>query len=143
MGKFTIWTDGSSYGNPGPSGYGYRMDLNGKTIRLGYGPLGTMTNNEAEYLAVKKALEEAAIISDDPTGDKIIVNTDSQLLVRHAQGKYKVRKAPLVKIMEDIKLLQKEFHDVIIRHIGRKNNDVADFLANQGSTLSREQVSND
>lgn len=119
------------------------MDLDGKTIRLGYGPLGTMTNNEAEYLAVKKALEEAAVISDDPTSDKIILNTDSQLLVRHAQGKYKVRKAPLVKIMEDIKRLQKEFHDVTIRHIGRKNNDVADFLANQGSTLSREQVSND
>ena len=143
MGKFHIWTDGSSYGNPGPAGYGYRLDMNGKTLRLGYGPLGTMTNNEAEYIAVKKALEEALVLAETPEVDKVIVNTDSQLLVRHNQGKYNVTKKNLVEIMKDIVELQRGFKDVVIRHIGRKNNTIADFLANQGSTVSREQASND
>ncbi len=143
MGKFHIWTDGSSYGNPGPAGYGYRLDMNGKTLRLGYGPLGKMTNNEAEYIAVQKALEEALVLADSPETAKVIVNTDSELLVRHNQGKYNVTKKSLVKIMKDIFELQKGFKDVVIRHIGRKNNTIADFLANQGSTASREQASND
>lgn len=143
MGKFHIWTDGSSYGNPGPAGYGYRLDMNGKTLRLGYGPLGKRTNNEAEYIAVKKALEEALALADFPETDKVIVNTDSELLVRHNQGKYDVKKESLVKIMKEIVELQKDFKDVVIRHIGRKNNTIADFLANQGSTASREQASND
>ena len=117
--------------------------MNGKTLRLGYGPLGTMTNNEAEYIAVKKALEEALVLAETPEVDKVIVNTDSQLLVRHNQGKYKVTKKNLVEIMKDIVELQRGFKDVVIRHIGRKNNTIADFLANQGSTVSREQASND
>mgnify|MGYP001324672456 CR=1 FL=1 len=143
MGRFNIWTDGSSYGNPGPAGYGYRLDMNGKTMRLGFGALGTMTNNEAEYIAVKRALEEALVLTETPKSDKVIVNTDSQLLVRHNQGKYNVQKKNLVEIMTEIVELQRDFKDVVIRHIGRKNNVIADFLANQGSSISREQASND
>jgi len=143
MGKFHIWTDGSSHGNPGPSGYGYRLDLDGKTLRLGFGPLGNMTNNEAEYIAVKKALQEALVLSKEPKNDKVIVETDSQLLVRHNQGKYNVQKKNLVQIMREIVELKGDFKNVVIRHIGRKNNTVADYLANQGSTISRRQASND
>ena len=140
MGKFHIWTDGSSYGNPGPSGYGYRMDFNGDTVRLGFGPLGNMTNNEAEYIAVKKALEEATMYSNNPKQDKVIINTDSQLLVRHNDGKYNVKKPMLVKIMKDIGVLQENFLNVVIRHVGRKNNAVADYLANQGSIQSKKRT---
>ena len=143
MGKFHIWTDGSSHGNPGPSGYGYRLDLDGKTLRLGFGPLGRMTNNEAEYIAVKKALQQALVMSQHPESDKVIVETDSQLLVRHNEGKYNVQKKNLVQIMSEIKELKRDFKNVVIRHIGRKNNTVADYLANQGSTISRRQASND
>ena len=133
MGKFHIWTDGSSHGNPGPSGYGYRLDLDGKTLRLGFGPLGNRTNNEAEYIAVKKALQEALVLSKEPKNDKVIVETDSQLLVRHNQGKYNVQKKNLVQIMREIVELKGDFKNVVIRHIGRKNNTVADYLANQVS----------
>ncbi len=117
--------------------------MNGKTMRLGFGALGTMTNNEAEYIAVKRALEEALVLTETPKSDKVIVNTDSQLLVRHNQGKYNVQKRNLVEIMTEIVELQRDFKDVVIRHIGRKNNVIADFLANQGSSISREQASND
>lgn len=142
MAKYQIWTDGSSYGNPGHAGYGYRLDFDGKTVRLGFGPLGERTNNEAEYIAVEKALEEALVFYDKPELAKVIINTDSQLLVRHRQGKYQVKKKELVEIMGKINLLSERFKDVVIRHIGRKNNIIADYLANQGSHISRSQASN-
>ena len=105
--------------------------------------MGRMTNNEAEYIAVKKALQQALVMSQHPESDKVIVETDSQLLVRHNEGKYNVQKKNLVQIMSEIKELKRDFKNVVIRHIGRKNNTVADYLANQGSTISRRQASND
>ena len=65
-----VWTDGCSKGNPGPGGAGVVIVLpDGSTGRIGR-PLGATTNNRAELLAVRLALEAVAAhrqeCADDP-----------------------------------------------------------------------------
>ena len=55
--KVTIYTDGSSIGNPGPGGYGVVM-LAGKHRKEISDGFRLTTNNRMELLAVIKALEE-------------------------------------------------------------------------------------
>ncbi len=55
--KVTIYTDGSSIGNPGPGGYGVVM-LAGKHRKEISEGFRLTTNNRMELLAVIKALEE-------------------------------------------------------------------------------------
>jgi len=50
--------------------------------------LGVKTNNEAEYLGLIGAL---TWIGENKIESEIEINSDSQLLVRQMQGKYKVK----------------------------------------------------
>jgi len=54
--KISIFTDGSSRGNPGPGGYGIVLKFNGKEKEISGGFRKT-TNNRMELLAVIVALE--------------------------------------------------------------------------------------
>ena len=56
MKRVTIYTDGSSKGNPGPGGYGVLLRYKGTVKELAAGFLKT-TNNRMELLAVIVALE--------------------------------------------------------------------------------------
>lgn len=51
-----VYTDGSSSGNPGTSGAGIYIKANGKTYEYAF-PLGYLSNHEAEFHAVIKALD--------------------------------------------------------------------------------------
>ena len=69
-----VWTDGCCKGNPGPSGAGVLIVLpDGSTGRIGR-PLGATTNNRAELLAVRIALEALAAHSHE----SLTIHTDSQ-----------------------------------------------------------------
>lgn len=71
----TIYTDGSSRGNPGPGGYGIVL-LSGphrKEISQGY---KLTTNNRMELLAVIVALEQLK-----HPGSKVTIFTDSRYVV--------------------------------------------------------------
>ena len=57
MGKISIYTDGSSRGNPGPGGYGVILEYNGHTKELSEG-FQLTTNNRMELLAVIIGLEK-------------------------------------------------------------------------------------
>lgn len=69
----SIWSDGSSLGNPGPGGYGAVIVLSNKNkvIEIG-GYESETTNNRMELTAAIEAL--LAIV--DETGD-VVINTDS------------------------------------------------------------------
>ncbi len=54
--KVTIYTDGSSLGNPGFGGWGAILDYQGKTKELS-GSQKDTTNNQMELTAVIKAIE--------------------------------------------------------------------------------------
>lgn len=74
--EITIYTDGSSRGNPGPGGYGAVLMSGGKMKELSAGYRRT-TNNRMELMGVIAALE--ALKKKDL---KITVYTDSQYIVK-------------------------------------------------------------
>ena len=84
--------DGGSRGNPGPAGYGVLIENagGGKVAEL-YGYLGIATNNIAEYTALLALLEHARRLCPA----SLIVRSDSQLLIRQMEGRYRVRDAGL------------------------------------------------
>src|SRR5262245_12154013 len=54
------WVDGGARGNPGPAGYGVRIeDPAGQVVREESGFLGVATNNVAEYNGLLAALRAA------------------------------------------------------------------------------------
>lgn len=74
--EITIYTDGSSRGNPGPGGYGAILMYGDKRKELSQGYRKT-TNNRMELMAVIAALEALK-----KQNLKIIVYTDSQYIVK-------------------------------------------------------------
>jgi ribonuclease HI len=72
----TIYTDGSSRGNPGPGGYGALLMSGNKTKELSAGYRKT-TNNRMELMGVIAALEALK-----KPGLNITVYTDSQYIVK-------------------------------------------------------------
>ncbi|MEQ8715696.1 MAG: ribonuclease HI [Cyclobacteriaceae bacterium] len=71
----TIYTDGSSRGNPGPGGYGTVMLYRGHRKELSEGFRKT-TNNRMELLAVIKGLE--ALTKE---GVEVLIYSDSKYVV--------------------------------------------------------------
>ena len=73
--KTIIFCDGSSRGNPGPSGWGAIVALGEKVLELGGGEKHT-TNNRMELLGAINALQCVGKKSDE-----IILNTDSSYVI--------------------------------------------------------------
>lgn len=70
--EITIYTDGSSLGNPGPGGWGAVFVLpEGKVKELG-GSEAQTTNNKMELTAVLRTLEELQKISGDTPAEVIM-----------------------------------------------------------------------
>ena len=77
--EITIYTDGSSLGNPGPGGWGSVLVFpDKKVIELG-GREKESTNNRMEMTAAIEALKE--ISTRKPKIKKIVVHTDSSYLL--------------------------------------------------------------
>ncbi|HNY04249.1 MAG TPA: ribonuclease HI family protein [Candidatus Woesebacteria bacterium] len=123
-----VFTDGGARGNPGIAGYGiYIEDENKKTLFEEAKFLGVKTNNEAEYLGLIGAL---TWIGENKIESEIEINSDSQLLVRQMQGKYKVKAENLKKLWLIAQNLSKN-KKVIYKEIKRESNSRADALANK------------
>ena len=88
--------DGGSLGNPG-RGYGSYQIAVGESepriVRLEFG--SRITNNEAEYLALINALEDAITTLKareiDPKAAKVQVLGDSQLVLKQTAGEWRAR----------------------------------------------------
>jgi ribonuclease HI len=126
-----IYIDGSSKGNPGPGGAGIVLTDASTQKILGTLaiPLGYVTNNQAEFLALKHALLELQRRGLSEHLNKIL--TDSQLVVGIFSQNWKA-KANLELVME-IRDLLKEFplltFAYVRGHNGNQGNDLADSLA--------------
>lgn len=75
MARISIYTDGSSRGNPGPGGYGIVM-LSGEHRREIAEGFRHTTNNRMELLSVIIALEQIK-----GTGHQVLVYSDSKYVV--------------------------------------------------------------
>src|SRR5262249_26788500 len=116
-----IYIDGSSKGNPGPGGAGIVLtDASTQKILGTLGiPLGYVTNNQAEFLALKHALIELKKkrLSHDPVN----VLTDSQLIVGIFSQSWRA-KANLELVME-IRDLIKEFSQLTFAYVRGHNGN--------------------
>ena len=90
--KVLIFTDGASQGNPGPAAIGAIIkDEQGRLITSMSQPIGRTTNNQAEYRAVIAALENAIRLG----AKQVDMRSDSELVVRQINGRYRVKNATL------------------------------------------------
>ncbi|MFB4472054.1 RNase H family protein, partial [Oceanobacillus caeni] len=79
-----IYTDGASSGNPGPSGAGIYIKANKKQYEYAI-PLKDLSNHEAEFYAVIKALE---ICKNEFPGEILSFRSDSQIVVNTIDRDY-------------------------------------------------------
>lgn len=123
-----LFVDGGSRGNPGPSGGGFVIFKNGKLVGKGQEFFGHLTNNQAEYLALRLALREAyRLFGDAP----LACYMDSQLVVEQMNGNYKVKKPHLKPLFAEVRRIADQFKSFVISHIPREENYLADELANR------------
>jgi ribonuclease HI len=128
-GLLTINTDGASRGNPGAAAYGYVIKRDGQLLVEEAGCLGEMTNNQAEYTALVRALEHALELGPD---DRVVVHSDSELMVKQLNGEYRVKNEELRPLYEEAVELRRQFKQpVAIRHVRREQNKRADELCNE------------
>jgi len=124
----TAYIDGGARGNPGPAGYGVRIEnADGEVAEL-HGGLGVATNNVAEYNGLLAALQWAV----DHGEHDVLVRADSELLVKQMRGEYKVRHPGLQPLYVRARLLVMELGKVRFEHVRREHNKEADRLSNLG-----------
>jgi ribonuclease HI len=125
----TAYIDGGARGNPGPAGYGVRIeDGNGELIQELHGGLGIATNNVAEYNGLLAALRWAV----DHGHRDVRIRADSELLVKQMRGEYKVKHPGLQPLYVRARLLVMELDRVSFEHVRRELNKEADRLSNLG-----------
>jgi len=128
-------TDGASRGNPGESGIGVILrDDRGAVVYSGSGYIGRTTNNVAEYRALLACLKKATALRCS----RLIVHSDSELIVRQMRGEYRVRDKNLQHHFAEAKrLIAVAPFEFEIVHVERERNHDADMLANAGIDSKR------
>jgi probable phosphoglycerate mutase len=121
------YIDGGSRGNPGPAGYGVRIENeDASVVEELRGALGVATNNVAEYHGLLAALTWAA----DHGVTSLEIRSDSELLVKQMVGHYRVKNAGLQPLYQRARLLAARVGRVRFHHVRRESNSEADRLAN-------------
>ncbi len=125
-----VFTDAGARGNPGPAAFAYLItSKEGKKLKEQAGYIGIATNNEAEYRGLIAGLEEARKAG----AEEVTVTMDSELVVNHLLGKYRVKAANLLPLYARAKELLSSFQKAKIVHAPREHPSIcrADCLVNQ------------
>jgi ribonuclease HI len=131
------YIDGGARGNPGPAGYGVRVEQpDGTLVEELHESIGIATNNVAEYRALIAALEWAK----SHGYRELRVRSDSLLLVQQMLGNYKVKHPGLQSLYARARLLTLDIGRVTIEHVGRALNAHADRLANAAMDGAKSEV---
>jgi len=131
------YIDGGARGNPGPAGFGVRIEEPGGTLIEEFAEsIGIATNNVAEYRGLLAALEWAR-----RHGRRTVhVRSDSLLLVQQMLGNYKVKHPGLQPLHARARALAREIGDVTFEHVGRALNAHADRLANSAMDAAKRDA---
>jgi ribonuclease HI len=114
---WTIQVDGSSLGSMGGVGVyarapdGIESDY---AIKLDF----PVTNNEAEYEAVIAGIR----VAKENEAREVIILTDSQLVVSQFDGTFETREGSLMKYLDKVKDLSKQFSSFILQQVPREEN---------------------
>jgi ribonuclease HI len=126
-GWVTAHCDGGARGNPGPAGYGAVLTgPNGQPLAELSEFLGIRTNNYAEYSGLLGVLAYAL----EHNYHRLKVISDSELMVKQIQGKYKVSSPDLKPMWQEAKSRIARLEAFEISHALRHKNKEADRLAN-------------
>jgi ribonuclease HI len=130
MNTYTLYFDGCSKGNPGPSGAGAVIyDVLMKEIwSVAHFVGSNNTNNEAEYTGLLVGLRRAVEMGMTD----LLVCGDSQLIIRQMKGEYKVKSASLRPMYLEAVELAKSIETIQYEHVYREFNKRADELSNLG-----------
>ena len=131
--------DGGARGNPGPAGYGAVIQDDHGTILAELSEfLGMRTNNFAEYSGLLACLQYAL----DHHHPSLRVVSDSELMVKQIQGKYKVNSPDLRPLWQEARNRIARLEAFEISHALRHKNKDADRLANQAMDrgMNRPQI---
>lgn len=125
----TLYTDGACRDNPGPGGCGIYLSCDdGETTFTHSSFLGTdMTNNQAEYEAIRKGVEFA--LDRDVT--HLTIKSDSKLVVNQLTGEWDCNDDALDSLRQSTLDCLDELDSWEIEHIPREDNTKADKLANK------------
>jgi probable phosphoglycerate mutase len=125
--EIVAYVDGGARGNPGPAGFGVRIETSDGTLIEEFSEsIGVATNNVAEYRGLLAALEWARV----HRVSAVHVRSDSLLLVQQMLGNYKVKHPGLQPLYAKARLLAREIGRVSFEHVRREANQHADRLAN-------------
>jgi len=126
--SIVAYIDGGARGNPGPAGFGVRIEApDGEMIEEFHRSIGIATNNVAEYNGLLAALEWAWANG----ASNVLIRSDSLLLVQQMLGHYKVKNAGLQTLHARARSLVQRLGRVRFEHVRREANRHADRLANQ------------
>lgn len=123
----TVYVDGSSRGNPGPSGIGYYIvGENGQVLAVGGEFIGFATSRVAEYYALKEGCKRAIEL-----GLRTVrFVSDNLMLVNQMNGVYKIKNNDIRPIYDDIQDMLECFEACAFMHVAREQNVQADAQAN-------------
>jgi ribonuclease HI len=133
------YIDGGARGNPGPAGYGVRIQSgDGAVLDELHGAVGIATNNVAEYNGLLAALQWAVTNNVN----RLHIRADSELLVKQMRGEYRVKNPGLQALYVRARLLVAQLDDVKFEHVRREFNTEADRLSNLGMDEAEAQRKN-
>jgi ribonuclease HI len=127
-GTWIVYSDGASRGNPGRASIGaVVIDPDGVERHRVSEAIGIATNNVAEYRGLVAGLEAALALG----ARRVEARMDSELVVRQAIGRYRVKNPGLIPYHNRVLALRSRFDELVFRHVPREQNKLADALANQ------------
>ena len=110
-------SDGGSRGNPGQGAIGVLVRNNDSIFELHGEKVGIVTNNEAEYIALIRALQLASTY----TKGEVTCVLDSELVVKQLLGEYRIKNERLLKFFMKVQQLQENFEKISYLHVRRND----------------------
>ncbi len=125
---YIVFADGSSRGNPGPSGIGVvvfnKRDTLNPVEKIAK-PIGQATNNIAEYEAIIYALKWLK----ENRVQSALIKVDSALVYNQLMGNYRIKSPQMARLIRRIQILKEKIPCVSFELISRKENRLANQLA--------------
>ena len=124
-----IYTDGASRNNPGKGACAFIFVLNNEVVYEESHYLGDITNNQAEYQGLIRALDKAI----EFTRWNIRVFSDSQLLINQMNGEWRVKDVMIKNLYREASQKEQGIQNIEYFHVPRTNQfiKIADRLCNE------------
>ncbi|GAA1810485.1 hypothetical protein GCM10009771_10460 [Nesterenkonia flava] len=131
--ELIVEADGGSRGNPGIAGAGALVrDQQGRILAAVAVPLGTASNNVAEYTGL---IEGLRLVQQLNPAAQVEVRMDSKLVVEQMSGRWKIKHEDMKRLANEASQILSPFQ-VTYTWIPRAKNGDADRLSNEAMDAS-------